>query len=142
MNSSKTHNRNRTAQPTGDRTLDCARCGIAFLWTVEEQARVSGESDADGGAPVHCPGCRRLLPGEGRERGLVKWFNRRKRFGFIHRQSGDDVFVHGSRIDGARSLQPGALVEFAVVAGGRGPEARAVQRLAAPAEEGNEGTVE
>jgi len=50
------------------------------------------------------------------EQGTVKWFNDAKGFGFISRQSGDDVFVHFSAIQagGFRSLQEGQAVEFDV----------------------------
>jgi len=52
------------------------------------------------------------------EQGTVKWFNDAKGFGFISRQSGDDVFVHFSAIQagGFRSLQEGQTVEFDVTA--------------------------
>ena len=55
------------------------------------------------------------------EQGTVKWFNDAKGFGFISRQSGDDVFVHFSAIQagGFRSLQEGQTVEFNVT---KGPE--------------------
>ena len=44
-----------------------------------------------------------------RETGTVKWFNSSKGFGFIARESGDDVFVHHSSIrgEGYRSLEEG-----------------------------------
>ena len=56
------------------------------------------------------------------EQGTVKWFNDAKGFGFISRQTGDDVFVHFSAIrsNGFRSLQEGQAVEFDVVKGPKG----------------------
>ena len=60
--------------------------------------------------------------------GTVKWFNDQKGFGFIERESGDDVFVHFSAIqgDGYKSLEDGQDVEFEVVEGDRGPQAENV----------------
>merc|ERR1719263_1420581 len=56
---------------------------------------------------------------EGREVGTVKWFDAAKGFGFLMRESGRDVFVHFSAIegDGYRSLEEGQRVEFAVLDG-------------------------
>jgi CspA family cold shock protein len=56
------------------------------------------------------------------EQGTVKWFNDAKGFGFISRQSGEDVFVHFSAIksNGFRSLQEGQAVQFNVVTGAQG----------------------
>lgn len=53
----------------------------------------------------------------------MKWFNDAKGFGFISRQSVDDVFVHFSAIqtNGFRSLQEGQGVQFSVT---KGPDAR------------------
>ncbi|MBF8435481.1 cold-shock protein [Halanaerobiaceae bacterium Z-7014] len=60
--------------------------------------------------------------------GTVKWFNDQKGFGFIERESGDDVFVHFSAIqaDGFKSLEDGQDVEFEVAEGDRGPQAENV----------------
>ncbi|WP_269914723.1 cold-shock protein [Acinetobacter sp. HY1485] len=66
-----------------------------------------------------------------REQGIVKWFNDTKGFGFIQRNSGDDVFVHFRAIqgDGHRSLRDGQRVEFTVVQGQKGFQAEEVQPL-------------
>jgi CspA family cold shock protein len=51
-----------------------------------------------------------------REIGTVKWFNDAKGYGFISRESGDDVFVHFSAIEGEgfRTLREDQRVEFSV----------------------------
>ena len=61
--------------------------------------------------------------------GTVKWFNSEKGFGFIGRDSGDDVFVHFSAIqgDGYRSLEEGQHVAFDVAPGRKGEEAQNVR---------------
>lgn len=66
-----------------------------------------------------------------RETGTVKWFNDAKGYGFISRESGDDVFVHYSDIMGGgfRSLQEGQRVEFSVEQGTKGPKATNVTPL-------------
>jgi len=63
-----------------------------------------------------------------REKGVVKWFNASKGFGFIQRSTGDDVFVHFSAIqsNGYRSLEEGAQVEFEVKQGPKGLQAENV----------------
>jgi len=60
-----------------------------------------------------------------REKGTVKWFNAAKGFGFIQRESGEDVFVHFSAIqsEGYRSLDEGSSVEFEVLNGPKGLQA-------------------
>ena len=66
-----------------------------------------------------------------RETGTVKWFNDAKGYGFISRETGDDVFVHYTSIeaDGFRSLRENQRVEFAVEQGPKGPQAVHVRPL-------------
>ena len=63
-----------------------------------------------------------------RESGSVKWFNASKGFGFITRDSGDDIFVHFRSIrgEGHRVLQDGQRVEFAISEGDKGLQAEDV----------------
>ena len=73
-----------------DQLIKCAECGTTFVWTT-------GEQEASG-QPGFCPMCRRLAPGPGRRRGVVKWFSRAKGYGFITPAEGADVFVHKSAL--------------------------------------------
>ena len=64
-----------------------------------------------------------------RNKGVVKWFNDQKGFGFITPEDGSkDCFVHHSAIqaEGFRTLHEGAQVEFDVVQGQKGPAAENV----------------
>ena len=60
-----------------------------------------------------------------KETGTVKWFNDAKGYGFISRDSGDDVFVHHTSImmDGFKSLSEEQRVEFSVEQGNKGLQA-------------------
>ena len=63
-----------------------------------------------------------------KEKGIVKWFNAAKGYGFIQRSTGEDVFVHFSAIQtqGYRTLDEGAEVEFVVTRGPKGWQAEQV----------------
>ena len=66
-----------------------------------------------------------------REKGTVKWFNERKGFGFIERESSSDIFVHFSCIkdNGFKTLKDGQAVEFTVVSSEKGENAEEVTPL-------------
>jgi cold shock protein len=63
-----------------------------------------------------------------KEKGVVKWFNAAKGYGFIQRETGEDVFVHFSAIQtsGYRTLDEGAQVSFVVKKGPKGLQAEDV----------------
>ena len=66
-----------------------------------------------------------------KEQGTVKWFNGSKGYGFIERDSGEDIFVHYTAImmEGFRTLDEGQRVEFVVTEGDKGPQAQEVVPL-------------
>jgi len=65
------------------------------------------------------------------EQGTVKWFNGEKGFGFIARETGEDVFVHYKSIvgEGFRELREGDRVQFTVDRGPKGLRAETVSRV-------------
>jgi cold shock protein len=66
-----------------------------------------------------------------KEQGTVKWFSNEKGYGFIRRESGEDVFVHHSAIqaNGFKSLNQGDVVEFSVATGPKGLQAQEVVKV-------------
>src|SRR5215831_5338476 len=95
-------------------------------------ARSAGQSGRPGPSAIGRKQCR-ATPGKGStevSRGKVKWFSEAKGFGFITQNSGEDVFVHFSAIqgDGFRTLADGDDVEFEVAKGPKGLHATVVRK--------------
>ncbi len=65
--------------------------------------------------------------------GHVKWFDNKKGFGFISNETGADVFVHYSAIQGAgfKTLKEGEVVQFELIQSDKGLKAQNVQRAIA-----------
>ena len=113
-----------------DKMLRCAECGADFIFTVDEQRLLASKGPVV--EPRLCPACRAK---EGaRFTGQVKWFDRRKGYGFITRDDGSDVFVHYTGIEGQgfRSLEEGQEVEFEIEDTPKGPQAVKVVKLSSP----------
>lgn len=64
-------------------------------------------------------------------KGKVKWFSNQKGYGFVTTDSGSDVFVHYSAIqgDGYKTLEQGQAVEFEIEKGPKGEQATKVVRI-------------
>lgn len=70
-------------------------------------------------------------------KGTVKWFNRKRGFGFITPEDGgDDLFVHHSEVkmDGYAKLEEGQAVEYEIGEGKKGPCATNVTPASSEAE--------
>ena len=65
-------------------------------------------------------------------KGTVKWFNNQKGYGFISDEAGNDVFVHytGLNMEGYKTLEEGAEVQFDIVDGMKGAQAANVTTIA------------
>jgi CspA family cold shock protein len=63
--------------------------------------------------------------------GTVKWFNDSKGYGFISSDTGEDVFVHHTAIqgEGFKTLAEGDKVEFEIVKGDKGDKAQNVVKV-------------
>ena len=64
-------------------------------------------------------------------KGKVKWFNNKKGYGFITLESGNDVFLHHTAIqgEGYKSLEEGQEVEVETQMSAKGEQATKVTKL-------------
>ena len=59
--------------------------------------------------------------------GTVKWYNKKKGYGFIEQEDGEDLFVHYTQVEG--EINDGDSVEFEVGEGPKGPNAMNVSKI-------------
>lgn len=121
---------NSIASPEEDQTEDqievaSTRCDSVKSELLQDSAQLDPQvmrttSMPTAVPPIYCPGCRHLLPAEDRERGFVKWYNRRKGYGFIVRQDSPEIYVNRSAIRRGH-LRPNDFVEFTVDRNRQGP---------------------
>lgn len=118
--------------PYRDTWATCEECGKQFIFTVEEQRRL--DSLGFEVEPTLCAECRTGEGDEvesGEQVGAVKWYEPRKRYGFITRRSGDDIFFHRNAIAEGKEedFTEGAKVSFRITESDKGPEAADVVLL-------------
>jgi len=127
-------------QPTAGRPVLCRDCFQAQKARGGMGGGFGGGGGGGGGGARSAPAGGGSASGDsmpiseargGKPTGEVKWFNEGKGFGFIHDDSGDDVFVHFSAImgNGFKTLHPGDRVEYDVVPGSKGKQAANVIRI-------------
>ncbi|MGD2142943.1 MAG: cold shock domain-containing protein [Anaerolineae bacterium] len=110
--------------PYRDTWASCENCGKQFIFTVEEQRRLDKMGFEV--KPTRCPDCREESePESGEQRGIVKWYEPRKRYGFITMRSGEDIFFHRNAISEGEegNFTEGTNVTFRVSKSDKGPEA-------------------
>jgi CspA family cold shock protein len=108
----------------------CERCGKSFIlsshycdWLARRGVKVI--------QPMLCPTCFMKVGPLPKRRGVVKWFNPNKRYGFISVEEGEDVFFHQRQIvcDDEEGTPEGQTARLHVRYAEKGPEALNVELL-------------
>ena len=128
--------------PYRDSWATCEKCGKQFIFRVEEQRWLDKMGFEI--KPTFCPEHRDEREPEaavqpkaaeqpepdvqleaGQQQGVVKWYEPKKRYGFITMRSGDDIFFHRNAIieGDEQDFIEGAKVTFEVTESDKGPEA-------------------
>jgi CspA family cold shock protein len=117
--------------PYRDTWATCEKCGKEFVFTVEAQRRLD-EAGLEVVPPAECPRCRseeEITPGP--HKGVVKWYDPEKGYGFIVHSPGSDLFFHRTGLaEGETPLfEDGTPVTYVVEETDKGPQAVEVARV-------------
>jgi CspA family cold shock protein len=114
-----------TNQP---QTVTCERCGSGFVLTTGYLNLLS-RRNVKVIVPMLCPTCFLRNGPQPKQRGEVKWFSPRKRYGFIVSEEGEEIFFHEQQLLGDDETGPrgGQPVRFHVHYAIKGPEALNVE---------------
>jgi CspA family cold shock protein len=108
----------------------CQRCGSGFVLTTTYRDLLSRRG-ARVVVPLLCPTCFLTEGPLPKQRGEVKWYNARKRYGFIVSEEGEEVFFHQQQVFNEDEARPasGQPVRFHIHYPIKGPEALNVELL-------------
>ena len=110
-----------------DTFLKCSSCGIRFLWTAREQKEASREGATP---PDRCPGCRALDMLLSRHKGVVRFYDPRKGWGFIDSPIRRKIFFHRNGLE--NPVRRGTVVSFRIAVTDRGLRAVAIRPVRRP----------
>jgi len=117
---------------SSDKLLRCRSCGISYL--VVTRAEPEGALKQPAAQSGICPGCAALEKLAALGKGVIKWFDPRRGYGFVKLDHGPQVFFHRSRFDceSRLSIRRGARVEVEIEDTGRGQRARRISLVSDP----------
>jgi CspA family cold shock protein len=110
----------------------CQRCGRGFV-LADTYLDLIYRRGARVVAPVLCPTCFIAKGPQPKQRGEIKWFSPRRRYGFIIAEAGEEVFFHRGQVldDQHQRLRGGQAVRFHLCYPLKGPEALNVELVEA-----------
>jgi len=110
--------------------VECKRCGSSFIlsanyrdWLARRGVKVI--------QPMLCPTCFMKVGPLPKKRGVIKWFNPSKHYGFISVEEGEDVFFHQRQVvwNAEKRAHEGQTARFHMRYAEKGPEALNVELL-------------